>query len=138
MTLAYVDSSVVLRHVLGEPSAYRGLEKFEKLYCSELLRVECLRTIDRARIQYQWSDAETALRTRLYHSIETRLSIVDMTPDVIARAAAAFPTSIRTLDAFHAATFLLLQAQITGKWIFVTHDQRQADAITALGHSVSL
>lgn len=136
MTLAYVDSSVVLRHVLGEPAAYRGLEKFEGLYCSELLRVESLRTLDRARIQYQWSDAETALRISLYHSIETRLSIVDITPDVIARASAAFPTSIRTLNAFHVATFVLLMAQIPGHWTFVTHDQRQADAITALGHRV--
>jgi predicted nucleic acid-binding protein len=136
MTLAYVDSSVILRHVLGEPTAFRGLDKFEKLYSSSLLTVEVMRTLDRMRIHHQWPDAEVALRVKLYGSIASHVHLVDLTPDVLGRAAAAFPTPIRTSDALHAATFQLLADQLEDKWCFVTHDTRQADAITASGHGV--
>lgn len=136
MTLAYVDSSVILRHVLGEPAAFRGLDKFEAIYSSALLAVEVMRTLDRMRIHHQWPDAEIALRVKMYGSIAGHVNLVDLTPDVLERAAAAFPTPIRTLDALHAATFLLLAEQLDGKWHFVTHDTHQADAITASGHTV--
>lgn len=136
MTLAYADSSVILRHVLGEPAAFHGLDQFEKIYSSALLTVEVRRTLDRMRIHYQWPDAEVALRVRLYGSIAEHLHFVDLTPDVMERAAASFPTPIRTLDALHAATFLLLVEQFDDQWCFVTHDTRQADAIAASGYAV--
>lgn len=136
MTLAYVDSSVILRHILGEPAAFHGLDKFEKIYSSSLLTVEVMRTLDRMRIHHQWPDAEVALRVKLYGSIANHIHFVDLTPDVLERAAASFPTPIRTLDSLHAATFLLLVEELDGKWCFVTHDTRQADAITASGHTV--
>ncbi len=136
MTHAYVDSSVVLRHVMGEPSAFRGLDKFEKLYSSELLRIEAMRTIDRLRIQHQWPDAEVALRVRIYHAIEDHINIAGVTSDVLERAAGAFSIPIRTLDALHVATFVCLQNQLPDRWCFVTHDIRQADAITACGYEV--
>jgi predicted nucleic acid-binding protein len=133
---AYVDSSVILRHILGEPSAFHGLDKFEKIYSSALLAVEVMRTLDRMRIHHRWPDAEIALRVKLYGSIAGHVHLVDLTPDVLERAAAAFSTPIRTLDALHAATFLLLVDQLEGRWQFITHDTHQADAITASGHGV--
>ena len=43
----YVDASVVLRLVLGQPGAIDDLSAFDSLVSSRLLRVECLRSLDR-------------------------------------------------------------------------------------------
>lgn len=135
MTLAYVDSSVILRLILGEPGAYRHLHQLEKIYSSILTRVEVMRTLDRLRLHHQWPDAEVALRVSLYGKMESHIHVVDISTGVMERSAGSFPTPIRTLDALHAATFLRLTEELKGRWEFITHDLQQAHAITALGHT---
>ena len=53
---AYVDSSVVLRVVLGELDRLPSWHRIDLAVSSELVRVECLRTLDRARIQRTLAD----------------------------------------------------------------------------------
>src|SRR5690606_8607914 len=48
---AYLDTSVLLRLVLGEPAALDDLSTYEHLVSSELIAVESHRTIDRLRLQ---------------------------------------------------------------------------------------
>ena len=82
MKSAFLDTSILLRHILGEPDAYQKLERFDKIYASELNRVEALRTIDRLRIQNRWPQEEVALRIRLLTavsaSMETDSSILSV------------------------------------------------------------
>ena len=49
--IAYLDTSALLRLVLGEPEALPELTSAQSLVSSELLAVESLRTIDRLRLQ---------------------------------------------------------------------------------------
>ena len=56
----YVDSSVVLRIVLGEPGALASWRRIQRAISSHLVRLECLRTIDRARVRLALADGEVA------------------------------------------------------------------------------
>ena len=58
---AYVDSSVVLRIVLGESGRLPAWRKLRRAISSQLVRIECLRTIDRARIRLGLADADVGL-----------------------------------------------------------------------------
>ena len=47
---AYVDSSVVLRVALGEADKLTEWTRITDPISSELIRIECLRTLDRAKM----------------------------------------------------------------------------------------
>jgi hypothetical protein len=53
--------------------------------------------------------------------------LVDVTRDILLRAASAGPTELRTLDAIHLATALALDMPIE----FVTYDRRLAQAASS-------
>lgn len=59
--IAYVDASVLLRIVLSEPGALAEWEDLEPI-SSELIRVECLRVIDRLRLLGAITDEVVAER----------------------------------------------------------------------------
>lgn len=133
MSLAFLDTSVVLRRILGEKGAFPGLEKFQKLYASELMRIETLRTIDRLRIQNAWPEKEVALRVRLLTATIAAINIVSIQAPILRRAAEPFPTIVGTLDAIHIATALLAQEQLKKPLFFLTHDVRQGISAQAAG-----
>jgi hypothetical protein len=58
----YVDSSVLLRVVLGEPGRLRIWPRITTAVSSELIRLECLRTIDRARLRLGLDDVDAIWR----------------------------------------------------------------------------
>lgn len=133
MNLAFVDTSVVLRQVLGERGAYPRLEKFDKLYASELMRVEALRTIDRLRIQNAWPQEEVALRVRLLAAVSALINLVPIQQPILRRASEPFQTIVGTLDAIHISTAVLAQEQLKKSLLFLTHDERQGFAAEAAG-----
>lgn len=136
MTLAYVDTSVLLRHILGEPGAHFPLNRFADLYASELLKVEALRTIDRLRIHGRWSDREVTERIQLLTAVSAAIHEIPIQPPILRRASDPFPIVVRTLDALHIATALLMRQQIGRPLQFLTHDRRQAEAALAAGLKV--
>ena len=132
---AYVDTSVVLRLVLGQPQALEEWSTINTAVSSELVRVEGARTIDRARAQGTL-DIELAARKRRALAEELEgIDLVPLDPPVLLRAAEPFPFALGTLDALHLATALLLRAE-TDDLIFVTHDQDLADAARAFDFHV--
>ena len=133
MVHALLDTSVVLRHILGEKNACPKLEKIEKLYASELMRIEALRAIDRLRIEHNWSHEEVGLRIRLLTAVSAAIEIIPLQPSILRRASEPFPTIVRTLDALHIATAILWKNQINKPLLFLTHDARQGHAATAVG-----
>ncbi|MFH0800141.1 MAG: PIN domain-containing protein [Pseudomonadota bacterium] len=137
MNTAFLDTSIVLRHILGERGARAGLEKFDKLYASEILRVEALRALDRLRISGRWPEEEVALRVRLLTATGAAISWVPIQPAILRRASEPFPTVVGTLDAIHIATALLLREQIKKQFIFLTYDLRQGIAAEAAGLEAS-
>lgn len=131
----YIDSSVLLRVVLGEAGRLESWARIKQPISSELVRVECLRTIDRARIVIGLSDDAIAdRRAALLETIDT-FAIVPVTTAVLERAAEPFPTLLGTLDAIHLASALLARPEVGGL-SFATHDLELGRAAKAVGFEV--
>jgi predicted nucleic acid-binding protein len=132
---AYIDSSVLLRVILGERRRLVSWSRIDVAVSSELIRVECLRTIDRARIQLGLSDGKVSRhRADALEAIET-LDLIQLGPAVLDRAAEPFPTLIGTLDAMHLASALLVRGRYDSL-VFATHDEALGVAARAMGFSV--
>lgn len=131
----YVDSSVLLRVVLGEPGRVRIWSRITRAVASELVRLECLRTIDRARIRLRLEDKDVAgRRAAVLEAIET-LSLVPVGPRILERAAEPFPTMLGSLDAIHLASALLVREEYDDLSL-ATHGQELAVAARAVGFHV--
>lgn len=132
---AYVDTSVLLRIVLGESKALREWRRIESATSSELIRVEALRSVDRARVLLQLDDADVAQRRAAVLQLLSGFRLARIDNRVLARAADPFPTLIRTLDAIHLATADLARRS-TKDLVFATHDRELGTAANALGFRV--
>ena len=131
----YVDSSVVLRVVLGEPGALPGWRRIRRAISSQLVRVECLRTIDRIRIRLSLADAEVAERRAAVLEILEGFDVVPINAAVLDRACDPFPTTLGSLDAVHLASALRVRAQIPDLRL-ASHDLELANAARAVGFTV--
>jgi uncharacterized protein len=133
--IVYVDSSVLLRIVLGEPGPLRQWRSIARPIASELIRLECLRTIDRARVQYRLDDQQVAAqRAAVLEQLEA-FETIPIDGMVLQRAAEPFPTLLGSLDAIHLASALLARALLPGLQ-FATHDSPLAVAAQAMGFGV--
>lgn len=132
---AYVDSSVLLRVVLGESDRLRRWAEISRPVSSVLTRVECLRTIDRARVRLRLPDAEVAERREAVLEQLEGFDLVPLEAPVLDRAAEPFPTALGSLDALHLATALLLRSRVRDL-TFATHDTGLAIAARAVGFRV--
>jgi predicted nucleic acid-binding protein len=131
----YVDSSVLLRIVLGEPHRLRIWPTITNAVSSELIRLECLRTIDRARIRLGLEDRKVAkYRADMLEAVEA-FSLVALDSIVLERASEPFPTALGSLDAIHLASALLVRDSLDGL-VFATHDDELATAALAIGFQV--
>jgi predicted nucleic acid-binding protein len=137
---AYIDSSVVLRIVFGEPNPLKELSQIRQGVASELIRVECLRTADRLRIVNSEPDEIFVRRLELIHKALERLELVRITPEILDRAGQSFPTTLGTLGAIHLATCLLFQERSMRGFeqdiFFCTHDLMLERAARAMGLKV--
>lgn len=132
---AYVDTSVVLRVAFGERDRLTAWSRISRPLSSELLRVECLHTLDRARLRGPMAEVDVArVRADLLDLIDT-FELIELDDRVKARAAEPFPTMLRTLDALHLASALLARAP-EDDMVFATHDRELAIAATAVGFEV--
>jgi uncharacterized protein len=131
----YVDSSVLLRVVLAEPGRLRSWKAITRPIASDLVRLECLRTIDRARIRLGLDDEAVALsREAVIEQLET-FELISLDPRVLERAAEPFPTVLGSLDALHLASALLVRGELPDLR-FATHDRELAIAARAMGFDV--
>jgi len=131
--IAYIDSSVVLRVVFGQPGRLGEWEKIETGVTSALTEVECLRTFDRQRLRSALTDTEIAsLREALFRSLG-KVNVVDLDRAVLTRAAQSFATVLGTLDAIHLSTALLWREREASELTVATHDAALALAARAHG-----
>ena len=106
--IAYVDSSVLLRALLGQGNALAEWSRIETAVGSSLVEVECLRTLDRLRLRGGLSDEAIAVRREGLLRLTATMELVEPGRAVLARAAEPFPTSLGTLDAIHLATAFII------------------------------
>ncbi len=129
---AYLDSSVLLRVVLGETKRLSEWSRITVAATSEIARVECLRALDRLRLAGSMNDRELARRRATMLQLLRGVDAIRLNRAVLERASEAFPTQVRTLDALHLASALLLSARVPALR-FATHDDELATAATAVG-----
>jgi len=129
--IAYLDSSVLLRVILGQPGRLPEWESIQTGVASALVEVECLRTLDRLRFHARISDADLAARREAVYRLTEEMEIVEPTPPVLRRAAQ--PTPLATLDAIHLATALAWREARNQDLIVATHDQALALAARGSG-----
>jgi predicted nucleic acid-binding protein len=134
--IAYLDASVVLRLVLGEPGRLREWKRVRSGVASALTEVECLRTLDRlSRVGMLTPDELPARREAVYRLLE-EVELVDLSRPVLRRASEPFPAAIGTLDAIHLATALLWRDGRGMDLVMATHDTALATAARATGLGV--
>ena len=131
----YVDSSVLLRVALGERGALGAWSRAAHLVSSELIRLECLRTIDRARVRLALADGEVAARRSGVLERLRGFEFVRLDARILERAAEPFPTSLGSLDAIHLASALLART-VQPDLRFATHDAELGLAALAMGFPV--
>ncbi|MCA1831668.1 MAG: type II toxin-antitoxin system VapC family toxin [Actinomycetota bacterium] len=131
----YVDSSVLLRVILGEPDRLTTWTRISTPVSSELIRLECLRTIDRARVRLHLNDEAIATRRSAALEMIDSLRLVSIDRLVLERAAEPFPTSIGSLDAIHLASALFAREQMQDL-VLATHDAELGLAARAVGFTV--
>jgi len=84
--IAYLDSSVVLRLVLGEAGRLKEWRKVTRGVSSLLLRVECLRTIERLRLADRLPAADVVLRLEAIHQLLEAVDLVEPDREILDRA----------------------------------------------------
>ena len=131
--IAYLDSSTVLRIILGQANALKEWRSITQGVASALVEVECLRTLDRLRLAEGLEDTEIAVRREAVFRFLEAVEVVELTRPVLARAAQPLPTSLGTLDAIHLATALLWKDRIGADLMMATHDEALAIAARASG-----
>lgn len=130
--IAYLDSSVALRLVLGEPDPIEA-EEVTELLSNDLLRVECLRTLDRLRIGGSLTEAELVRRHEALYELLDQVQLIALAPSILTRAAQPFPTTVGTLDALHLATAMLWSQSSGERLLVLTHDDQLGAAARASG-----
>jgi len=136
--IAYLDSSVLLRVILGQPNKLAAWDSVESGIGSALVEVECLRTFDRLRLRLRSvaSDEELALRRDAVYRMSREMVIIEPDRTVLNRAAQPFPIPLGTLDAIHLATALLWRERGAEDLVMATHDAALGVAARACGLSV--
>lgn len=132
--IAYVDTSVLLRVIQGTPDVLAEWERLDAV-SSYLVRVECLRTIDRARLQPGARELAIAADRATALDLLQRIRLAPVTDQVLDRAADPFPTALGSVDAIHLSTALLLREDIDDL-AFATHDRQLAVAARSVGFLV--
>ena len=135
--IAYVDSSVLLRLVLGQPGPLREWATIERGIASGLVEVECLRTLDRLRIGGHLDSRETAERSEAVFRVLDELEIIGVTPTVLHRAAQPLTVALGSLDAIHLASAALWREVNDVELLVATHDDELAMAARASGFRVA-
>ena len=131
--IVYLDASVVLRLVLGEPAALVDRSRFSGAIASALTEVECLRTLDRLVRMGTLSVPDVADRRMGVYRLLEEVELIDITRTLLRRASEAFPTPLGTLDAIHLSTALAWRDRNVHELVMGTHDRALATAAMALG-----
>ncbi len=130
---AYMDASVLLRLLLGEQGQLSEWRQFEKMVSSSLVEVECMRVLDRLRLQSDLPEKEVLIRREALFSILEAVEVVELTPPLLRRASDAFPVMIGTLDAIHLVTALAWKDEYASPLCMATHDKALGQAARAFG-----
>jgi len=134
--IAYLDSSVLLRVVLGQRGRLKDWRAVREGVVSALAEVECLRTLDRLRLRGAITDRELSIRREAVYRLLEEIEIVEPTRPILTRASLPLATPVGTLDAIHLATAMLWRESSSADLVFATHDEALGTAARSSGFTV--
>jgi predicted nucleic acid-binding protein len=134
--IAYLESSVVLRIVLGSPGRFEDWVRCEWLVTSALTEVECLRSLDVMRVRRTMPDGDLVRRLTAVRECLRSAEVIEVSRAVLERASGPLPVALRTLDAIHLATALSWRGRHEKDLTMVTHDVDLGRAATAMNLAV--
>jgi hypothetical protein len=120
----YLDTSVALAHLLAEDRRPPDAIWTQPLVSSRLLEYELWTRLNARRLGA--SHGESARR------LVERLALLELLPNVLARATEPFPVPVRTLDALHLASLAFLLERSVGIEL-LSYDERLTAAARSLG-----
>lgn len=121
--MIYVDTSVILAHLLAEDRVPPAAMWDEVLVSSRLVEYELWTRVHAQRLAVSHGE--------LVRQLTGRLAFLELAPPVLARALEPFPVRVRTLDALHLASLQFLRDQ--GQDVaLASYDQRMIDAARRL------
>jgi predicted nucleic acid-binding protein len=132
----YIDTSVLLRVVLGQAGIWPGWGGSIELVTSALTEVEALRTIDRRHRQGLLAPSEYAEALAVAQRNMLVFDTINLSPAILRRAGDAFPLPLGTLDAIHLASALAYRVETDKPVTMVTHDKQLAAVARACGLEV--
>lgn len=121
--MTYIDTSVVLAHVLAEDRRPPASLWDDVLVASRLVDYETWVRVHSKGLAETHSDAVAATLGRLRYA--------SLNDEVLERARQPFPIAVRTLDALHLATIVFLQSMAEVR--LATYDARMVQAAAAMG-----
>lgn len=121
--MIYLDTSVVLAHLLAEDRAPPEPLWSQPLVASRLVHYEAWTRLQARGLGSSHGDS--------LRSILARIAVMEMQPLVLQRALEAFPSPVRTLDALHLASVEFLRAH--GQPVaLASYDERMITAARVL------
>jgi hypothetical protein len=134
----YLDSSFVIRQLLGVRPDCPFWGKWEKAYASTLMRTECFRAANLLRLSGKINDTQRARLGSWIEKVVSSVTLAPVTDAILHRAAETFPTAVGTLQGLHLATILELQAVHGITCSIATDDAQLLQAAMSLGFAEAL
>jgi uncharacterized protein with PIN domain len=131
----YLDSSAVVSIIIDEAQV-PAWDQREQACMSRLVGVETRRTLLRLRREGHLNESQFSASMDALAQIEAGAFVHAIDEVVLARASQAFPTHVKTLDAIHLSTALLLRERMFPDLSIATHDQRFGLAARSLEFEV--
>ena len=134
--IVYMDTSVILRRLLGEPDGLKPWGGWDRVYTSVLTRVEYFRVIDRLRLERKIDDAGRVALQERFVIFWQAAHRVPLSETILARAAQPFSTIVGSMDALHLTSALAVRASGVNDMTVLTHDKQLGRAAAAVEFSV--
>ena len=136
MNAVYLETSAVLRWLLGEPDApeiARHIQGTGEPVCSALTILEAQRSLIRAQRERPARRRSLSQVRRQLREVSANWNVLEITPNIRLRAAEPFPVEpVRTLDAIHLATAVHFTGAFS-KLSVLTFDYRILSNLEPLG-----
>lgn len=131
---AFLDTSIILARLFNQTPQLPDDEwnSLENPHASELVRVESCRVIERQKLDSGWSDHVFAESLFALETMLSGITLVSLDAQILSRASQPFGVRLKTLDALHLSTALLVCRQdLEIPWTFFAHDEQLKTAARA-------
>lgn len=122
--IGYIDSSALLRFLLDEEGSISEFRELQLGVSSVLLKIECLRTLERLRFENHFTEDEYLEARATFHAAFRKITFIKINSYVVDSACESWGVPLKSLDAIHLASALEWKQSQGKKLIFFTHDKR--------------